>query len=99
MATSEQVLAVAVLVLVTGCCFRLWLPRRSGPVACGWAVATVFTVLWWFFHKAPYEGPAIIEVTRSHGLTVVDMIVPPGLAAAGGVLWRSQKRRDIGHSD
>lgn len=92
MQTSEQVLAVAVLVLVTGCCVRLAVPRRSGPAACVWAAATVVAVLWWFLHKAPYEGPAILEVSPKHGLTVVDMIVPPGLTAAAAVLWRRQRR-------
>jgi len=91
--TSEQVLAVVVLVLVTGCCLPLARRGRPGRVAGAWAVATIVLVLWWFRHKAPYEGPAIITFAPSRGLTVVDMIVPPGLAIACCVLLRVRWRR------
>jgi len=91
--TSEQVLAVVVLVLVTGCCLPLARRERPGRAAGAWAIATIVLVLWWFRHKAPYEGPAIIKLTPSNGVTVVDMIVPPGLAIAGCVLLRVRWRR------
>lgn len=90
---SEQLLAVAVLVLVTGCVVPLTLPSAPGARALTWAATTAVVVLVWFLHKAPYEGPAILEVTPTHGLTVVDMVVPPGLALAGAVAYRWWRAR------
>lgn len=93
MRAVEQVLAVAVLVSATGCVVPLARARRPGGAAAAWALLTLAVVAAWFLHKAPYEGPAIITVTPTRGLTVVDMVVPPGLAVAFAVLWRSWRQR------
>jgi hypothetical protein len=94
MTAAEQVLALVVLVLVTGCVVPLARPGPPGAAGLAWAAATFLVVLAWFLHKAPYEGPAIIEITSTRGLTVVDMVVPPGLAVALAVGLRWWRARD-----
>ena len=98
MSGREQLLAVVVLVLTTGCVVPLARRRQPRVVGLVWAIATAAALLTWFLHKAPYEGPAIIRLSSTRGLTVVDMIVPPGLALAAsvGVRWWVARRRRPG---
>ena len=91
MSTAEQLLAVAVALAPVLCCVALARPERPGRLAAGGAVASGVLVLVWAWHKAPYEGPAILRVTDDHGLTVVDLVVPVTLAVSAAVLWRHRK--------
>jgi hypothetical protein len=90
MTTTEQLLALAATFLPMLCVLLLVRERTLGVGAAFVAlVAFAFTAVW-AYHKAPYEGPAIITLTSTHGLNVVDLVVPPSLAAEAGVLWRAR---------
>jgi hypothetical protein len=88
---TEQLLGLAVVVGPVLLCIPLAQRRRPGRRAAMGAVATAVLALVWDWHKAPYEGPAIIEFSHDHGLTVVDLVVPAALAVAAAVLWRYRR--------
>lgn len=88
MTHGEQVLAILVILSAVLCVVPLARTDRPGRLAVGWAMLTIAVALVWDRHKAPYEGPAILDLSASNGITVVDLVVPPALAVAGAVLWR-----------
>ena len=49
------------------------------------AIALAVVSLLWFVVNGPVEGPTLIVVTRSHGLTVADLA---GLAGLGLAVYR-----------
>jgi hypothetical protein len=91
MTDLEKLLAVAVVICPVLCCIPLARTRRPGRTAAAGAVGMAVLALVWDRHKAPYEGPAIIDFGGGHGLTVVDLVVPVALAVAAAVLWRHRK--------
>lgn len=91
MSRAEQLLAVCVVLGTTLACLPLAKSSRPGRLTVAWASGSAVLTVVWFLHKAPYEGPAVITVTASRGLTVVDLVVPPALAVAGAVLVRAYR--------
>ena len=91
MTTAEQLLALAVVVCPVLCCVPLARRRRPGRVAVGFAAVTAVLAVVWDRHRAAYEGPAIVTLTATHGLTVVDLVVPVALAVAVAVVWRHRQ--------
>ena len=84
----EQALASAVVLSAVFGVVPLARSRRPGRLAVAWAVATIVFAVVWARHKAPYEGPSILDLGGGSGITVVDLVVPPALAIAAAVLWR-----------
>ena len=89
---SEQLLAVVVVFGATLTCVPLARSVRPGRLAVVWAVGSALVTVEWFLHKAPYEGPAILTITATRGMTLVDLIVPPSLAISAAVLVRAFRR-------
>ena len=89
---AEQLLAISVVLAATGACLPLARARRPGLLAVIWAGASAALTVAWALHKAPYEGPAILSLTATRGLTVVDLVVPPSLAISAAVLVRAYRR-------
>ncbi len=89
---AEQLLAVVVVLGATLTCVPLARSVRPGRLAVVWAVGSALVTVEWFLRKAPYEGPAILTITATRGLTVVDLIVPPSLAISAAVLVRAFRR-------
>lgn len=56
------------------------------------AVALAAGCLWWLFASPAYEGPGILALTSTAGLTVADLGVPPGLFLSAGVLVKARRR-------
>lgn len=92
MTSAEQLLAVSVVLAATLACLALARQSRPGRVAVVWAGASAALTIDWALHKAPYEGPAILTLTATRGLTVVDLVVPPSLAISAAVLVRAYGR-------
>jgi hypothetical protein len=80
---AEQTLALAVVAVATLAC-----ARRPGRLAVGWALFAAALAVVWDRHEAPYEGPTIVVLTQNHGVTLVDLVVPPALGIAAAVVWR-----------
>lgn len=87
----EQVLAFVVMLGPVLCCVPLARARRPGRHAALGAVAAAVLAVAWDVHKAPYEGPAVVRLSATHGLTVVDLVVPVALAVAAAVLVRYRR--------
>ena len=52
--------------------------------------------LGWLLHSPAYEGPGIVPLTSTSGLTVADLGVPPSLFLSFAVLyaaWRDRRGR------
>ena len=50
----------------------------------------------WLLHSPAYEGPGIVALTSTSGLTVADLGVPPSLFLSFAVLyaaWRDRRGR------
>lgn len=91
MTRLEQLLAFVVMLGPALSCVPLARAQRPGRGAAAGAVATVLLAVVWDVHKAPYEGPVIVPFTATHGLTVVDLVVPVSLAVAAAVLVRHRR--------
>ena len=89
---AEQLLAISVVLAATLTCLPLARPGRPGRLAVVWAGASAALTIDWALHKAPYEGPAILTLTATRGLTIVDLVVPPSLAITAAVLVRAYRR-------
>jgi hypothetical protein len=85
---AEQTLALAVVAVATLACLPLARARRPGRLAVGWALFAAALAVVWDRHEAPYEGPTIVVLTQNHGVTFVDLVVPPALGIAAAVVWR-----------
>lgn len=90
MSSSEQLLALGATAFPTLCVLFLSRERSPGPAAAFLALLSATLTIVWAYHKAPYEGPSIATVVAGHGLTVVDLVVPPSLAIEAAVLWRAR---------
>jgi hypothetical protein len=51
----------------------------------GWALLLVALSLVWPLFNGPYEGPTLVRLSASHGITVADLISVAGVALAA---WR-----------
>lgn len=49
--------------------------------------------LWWLFSSPAYEGPTVIALSHGHGLTCIDLGVPPALMLAAAVVAKALLRR------
>jgi len=73
-------LVLVALILLAGLgCDRRW---------SAWALAAMAVL--WLFANRPMEGPVLLVVAESHGLTAGDLA---GLAALGLAAWRLRGRR------
>jgi hypothetical protein len=94
----EQLVAVALLCVALTCCFLL---ARTKPIDTGGTVgAALLVVLAVVWSRVPgaYEGPTVVSVTDTHGMTVADLVVVPcvGIAAALFARARESNRRGRG---
>jgi hypothetical protein len=75
-------LVLVALILLAGLgCDRRWSAWALGAVA----------VLWLFVNR-PMEGPVLLVVTESHGLTAGDLAGLVALGLAGWRLWGRRRR-------
>jgi len=56
----------------------------------GWALGAVAVL--WLVVNGPMEGPVLLTVTASHGLTAGDLAGLAGLGLAGWRLWGRRRR-------
>ena len=84
--TSSGVLPVALLVvLVTLLLVAL---RSRGLLRRSAALLLVPTSVAWVLFNGPLEGPVLLTLTRSNGVTVADLLAVVGILVAVAVLWR-----------
>lgn len=94
MPAGQRALAVA-LVLLSGWAVVSLLKARPGRLDRVAAVLLAAGALWWLFDSPAYEGPGIVALSSSDGLTVADLGVPPALFLSAGVLvkeWLTRRR-------
>ena len=97
MPLGERLLALALIALACWCVLVLW--RRRLPGRLDLAVAVVLAVgsLWWLFASRVYEGPTVLALTATRGLTAVDLAVVPDLLLAAAVLASRVRDARGGH--
>ena len=88
MPAHDRVLAV-ILVVLSGWCVVALMRRRLGRSDVVLAVALAVGCLAWLLGSPAYEGPTVVRLTDSNGLTAADLGVPPGLFLAAGVLLKA----------
>ena len=95
MPLSDRVGATAMMVLCASATLALLSrrPTRSDVLSAG---ALAALALWWLLQSPAYEGPGILELTSTSGLTAADLGVPPSLMLSAAVLyaaWRDRRGR------
>lgn len=97
MPVGERVLALLLVALACWC--ALVLLRRDRPTRVDLPVAVLLAAgsLRWLFESHAYEGPTVLALTHSSGLTAVDLGVVPDLCLAGCVLLRAFRARPGAH--
>lgn len=93
MPTSERVLALLLVAAALWCVLALSRRRRPGLLDTAVAALLLAGSLLWLFGSPAYEGPTIVVLTASRGLSVADLGVPPGLALGAAVLWTAWRDR------
>ena len=88
---AQEVAASAPLVFgLLGC----WLLGRAAPVGhsgVAVAVALFVTSAVWSQVQKVYEGPTVISVTASRGLTIADLVIVPSLGIVAALLVRARR--------
>lgn len=93
MPLAERVLALLLVALACGCVLALVGRPAPGRRAVAAAVLLGIGSLWWLFSSRAYEGPTVLALSATRGLTAVDLAVPPDLCLAAGVLVRAEAAR------
>ncbi|MGQ7297598.1 hypothetical protein [Quadrisphaera sp. KR29] len=81
---------VVALAVLTAQCAVLLLQQQALPHA-AWRVglgALALTGVWWLLN-GPLEGPTLVRVSWSHGLTAADVLGLPALVLGAAVLAQS----------
>ena len=94
MPLGERLLALALILLACWCVLVLWRRRRPGRLDLAVALVLAVGSLWWLFASRVYEGPTVLALTATRGLTAVDLAVVPDLLLATAVL--ASRVRDRG---
>lgn len=86
MPASDRVRALTAVVLAGWCAWVL-VRGRVGRLDAGAAGALAVLAAWWLLQSPAYEGPTVLPLTGSSGLTMADLGVPPSLFLSAAVLW------------
>lgn len=88
MPATERALALVLVALGCWCVVVLarGRPHRVDPVLGGLLVGGS---VWWLFTSRAYEGPTVLALTSTRGLTAVDLAVLPSvcLGVAVAIRW------------
>ena len=87
MTAGQRALALLQVGLALSCVVLL-VRRRIGLGGAIVAGSSAAASLLWLFTSEAYEGPAVLSLTSTMGLTLGDMGVPTALALAVAVLYR-----------
>ncbi|MDT7537987.1 MAG: hypothetical protein QOI82_1572 [Actinomycetota bacterium] len=93
MPLDERLLALVLMLITCWCVVVLGFqrPRRIDVIV---AVELLLgSAAWLWLHRA-YEGPTVVRVSATHGLTVSDLWVPPCVLLALGVLLKAVRKRE-----
>lgn len=75
-------------VLLVATLWAVRLPARPAVAVCAGAA-----LVWWAFDGA-FDGPTLLGVTRTHGVTAADLVPPVCWAVVGLARRRSEVLRD-----
>jgi hypothetical protein len=90
MPAHDRVLAVGLIALSGWSVLALLRPKLSRSDVVLAAVLLVGCLVW-LLQSPAYEGPTVLRLTATNGLTAADLGVPPGLFLAAGVLVRAAR--------
>nr|WP_065489815.1 LysM peptidoglycan-binding domain-containing protein [Rhodococcus opacus] len=62
------------------------------------AIATVVAAVLWVFGNGPLEGETLYEITRTHGVTVSDLLAVGAVLVATWACWPARSPRVARHS-
>ena len=88
----QQLTAIAPLFAGVACCWFLARPGKPGRAARIWAAVLLVTALVWSQVQKEYEGPTVVPITPSRGLTIADLVLVPSFAIACAVFARARRR-------
>ena len=84
------------MIVGAGWCVLALLRPRTGPADVAVAASLGGLAVWWLLDSPVYEGPGILQLTRTDGLAAADLGVPPSLFLSAAVLyaaWRDRRGR------
>ncbi len=93
MPAEQSILAVLIAVLTVVLVLAL-VQRWTGRLVLVGAALLGLASLSWLLASPVYEGPSVLTLTPSRGLTISDLGVPPGLLVSAAVLytvWRDRR--------
>ena len=81
-------IAGTAVALVLAMCICAALGRRSRAAI----VALLLLSFVWLTVDGDFEGPRLLELTKSNGVTLADLVGVAGIVAAVALWWQSRRR-------
>jgi len=91
MPLGQQAAAIAPLVMGLVCCWFLARPQPVGRAGLASAALLVIACAVWSQVQKEYEGPTVVPLTGSRGLTIADLVLVPSFAIAVALVIRSRR--------
>jgi len=88
--TSGGVVPVTLMVLLGGLALLALGARGAVRRAAAWALLPVSAA--WVVFNGPFEGPVLVTLSRSHGITVSDLLAVVGVLVALATLAGGRRR-------